>query len=101
MNFNSILPFACSWNAIDTWSYALLHSLLDKYSLLYACSLEGDNPLPESLLPLCDELESVIKSLCNLVEKMKGWSDSVVSLNELLTAQHKQSDIIFQVRGHQ
>lgn len=60
-------------------------------------SLEGDDPLPESLLPLCDELQLVVSSMSNLVNKMNKWSESVMSVRELLTVQHKQTDIIFQV----
>ncbi|XP_067941496.1 uncharacterized protein [Watersipora subatra] len=43
--------------------------------------------LPETLLPLCDQLCAIINSLERLMEKMTRWKEAVMSLKELLMAQ--------------
>ncbi|XP_067941495.1 cyclin-dependent kinase 2-interacting protein-like isoform X1 [Watersipora subatra] len=52
--------------------------------------------LPETLLPLCDQLCAIINSLERLMEKMTRWKEAVMSLKELLMAQGKSTQIIFQ-----
>ena len=53
--------------------------------------------LPQSLLPLCDELLSVIDSLQHSYNKMVRWDEAMSGICELIGSQNKASHIIFQV----
>ena len=53
--------------------------------------------LQQSLLPVCDELLSVIESLQHSYNKMVRWDEAMSGICELIGSQNKASHIIFQV----
>lgn len=58
--------------------------------------VEGTS-LPQSLLPLCDDLRSVITALEYSYNKMQRWDEAMTGISELLDSQNKTEDVIFQV----
>ena len=72
-------------------SYLLTAIFLVRFSFV------GGDSLPESLLPHCDKLVTVINNLQNIVDKMSKWVQAVTGVKQLLESQCKADEIIFQV----
>lgn len=66
-------------------------------SSAFILSFDGGPTLPESLLPLVEELSGTVENLKILVNKMKRWTEFANGIQDLLVAQGAAERVIFQV----
>ena len=64
---------------------------------LLVFSFDDGPRLPDSLLPLVEELLSVINNLSDIVDKMKKWAEFTQGIQDLMVEQGTSHKIIFQV----